>query len=85
MQAEKELAVHVDHQIAAGQARPIVGQFPDNGPGLRVQGQRFEGLVEGEGVDIQVEVLALEIDLEAGGHVFRRRIDIALGSFLGGD
>ena len=77
------LAVDIDHQIAAGQARPIVGQLLEDGPSFGVEGQRFKGLVKGEGIDIPVEVFALEIDFEASGHLLRRRVNVALGRVLG--
>ena len=48
-----------------------------------VEGQCFEGLVEGEGIDIPVEMLALEIDFEAGRHLLWWRVDVALGRVLG--
>ena len=42
-----------------------------------------EGLVKGEGVQIPVEVLALEVDLKAVGHLIGRGVDIALSRLLG--
>ena len=48
-----------------------------------MQSQRFQGLVEGEGMQIPVEVIAVEVDFEARGQRLRRGVDIALGGRLG--
>ena len=76
------LAGEVDHHIAAAQARLFVEHLFDNGPGSRMEGQGLELLVEGEGVQIPVEVVALGINGEAVGHLVRRGVDITLGRGL---